>query len=98
MEEIFGEIEDEFDTEQLVEKTIDSKTFVFSARLEIDYLNERYNLRLPESEEYTTLGGFLIHHQESIPHKGQKILIDGISFEVMQASNTKIDLVKLSLL
>jgi CBS domain containing-hemolysin-like protein len=96
MEEIFGEIEDEFDKDQSVEKQIDENTYLFSARLEIDYLNETYHLNLVESDEFETLGGYVIHHHESIPQKGTIMNIDDNTFEIIQAGNTKIDLIKIS--
>ncbi|RUA24880.1 MAG: hemolysin [Bacteroidetes bacterium] len=94
MEEIFGEIEDEFDHEKLVEKKIDDSTYLFSARQEIDYLNSTYNLNLEESDEYETLGGYLTYIFESIPKQGEEITIKDYKFIVMAASNTKIDLIK----
>ncbi len=96
MEEIFGEIEDEFDKDQLIEKQIDENTYIFSARLEIDYINEVFHLGLEDSEEYETLGGFIITFHESIPQKGAKFEIGNYTFEILQASMTKIDLVKIS--
>ncbi len=95
IEEIFGEIEDEHDVEELVEKKIDDSTFMFAGRLEIDYLNEKYNLKIPETEEYETLAGFIIHHHESIPNERDAINIDHFSFRILQAEGNKIDLVKL---
>jgi len=97
MEEIFGDIEDEFDKEQLTEKKIDDHTFIFSGRQEIDYLNDNYNLKLEESEEYETLGGYITFHHESIPEKGEEIIINGVKFIIISASNTKIELIKLIL-
>jgi CBS domain containing-hemolysin-like protein len=95
IEEIFGEIEDEHDFEELVEKKIDHKTFIFSGRLEIDYLNEKYNLKIPETEEYETLAGFIIHHHENIPELKDVIHIDHFLFSILQAEGNRIDLVKL---
>ena len=74
MEEIFGEIEDEHDEEQLTEEVLSSGELRLSARLEVDYLNEKYNLDLPESEAYETLGGLLVENFESIPNEGAEIL------------------------
>lgn len=95
MEEIFGEIEDEFDKDQLIEKQIDENTFLFSARLEIDYINEVFQLNLEESDEYETLGGFITTHYESIPHKGAELEIGDYSFVILQAGQNKIDLIKI---
>jgi len=97
MEEIFGEIEDEFDHDKLMEKKLNDSTFLFSARQEIDYLNDTYNLKLEESDEYETLGGYITFHFESIPEQGEEIIINNHKFVIMAASNTKIDLIKLIL-
>ncbi len=94
IEEIFGEIDDEYDTEGLVEKQIGSGEFVFSARLEIDYVNDKYKLELPESEEYETLGGLIINRMESIPGKGEELTIGNVWVKVLQVSQKRIDLVK----
>jgi len=95
MEEIFGEIEDEFDTNQLIENELDEKTILLSGRHEIDYLNETYKLDLEKSEEYETLGGYITHYYENIPEKGAQLNIGNHTFEIIQAGNTKIDLIKL---
>ena len=95
IEEIFGEIEDEHDVDELVEKKIDETTFMFAGRLEIDYLNEKYHLNVPEVEDYETLAGFILHHHESIPKEKDIINIDHFSFRILQAEGNKIDLVKL---
>ena len=96
MEEIFGEIEDEFDAEQLTEKEIRPGEYIFSARLEIDYLNEHYRLELPESDEYKTLAGLIIYDQESIPTEGTVILLPPYRFDVLQATDARIELVRLT--
>jgi CBS domain containing-hemolysin-like protein len=95
IEEIFGEIEDEYDIEELVEKQIKENEFIFSARLEIDYLNEKYNLHMPESDEYETLGGFIINIHESIPVVNDIIIKNPFRFVITQASDTRIELVHL---
>jgi CBS domain containing-hemolysin-like protein len=95
MEEIFGEIEDEFDKDKMIEKVLENNEYIFSARLEIDYLNETYDLGLKESEEYETLGGYITHYYENIPEKNTKIQIENKSFEILQAGNAKIDLIKI---
>lgn len=97
IEEIFGEIEDEYDVEELIEKQISDKEFVFSARIEIDYLNEKYNLNLPESEEYETLGGLIIQIHESIPQKNDIIKYEAFMFNVTKASDARIEEVQLKL-
>ncbi|MFW5687565.1 MAG: hemolysin family protein [Bacteroidota bacterium] len=95
MEEIFGEIDDEYDTDQFVEKKINDHEFIFSARLEIDYLNEKYGLLLPESEEYETLGGLIINQHESIPSKDEEIRFRNYVFRITQVSERRIDQVHL---
>ncbi len=97
MEEIFGEIDDEYDTDNFIEKQISEKEYIFSARLEIDYLNEKYNLNLPESEEYETLGGLIINQHESIPLKDEEIFIKNYSFKIIQVSEKRIEQVFLFL-
>lgn len=95
MEEIFGEIDDEYDTDNLVEKQISNREFLFSARLEIDYLNEKYKFHLPESEEYETLGGLIINQHESIPAKNEEITIKNYTFKITQVSEKRIEQVHL---
>ena len=96
VEEIFGEIEDEHDKDVLVEQKISENEFVFSSRLEIDYLNEEYGLNLPKSENYETLAGLIIEYFESIPEKGMSIVIEGFTFDINSVSNNKINEVKLT--
>ena len=95
IEEIFGEIEDEFDDVDRVEKMSGRGEYLFSARLEIDYLNDKYKLGLPVSEEYETLAGLIIQHHENIPAIGETILIPGFRFEILSATETRIEQVKL---
>jgi putative hemolysin len=97
IEEIFGEIEDEFDLEELTEKKIKDNEYLFSARLEIDYLNEKYNLHLPESDEYETLGGFIINIHESIPSVKEIIIKGKFRFLITEASDTRIETVHLTI-
>lgn len=98
LEEIFGEIEDEHDIKGIVEKKVSDSEFVFSARAEIDTLNEKYFLELPESEEFETLAGLILFHHESIPKVNSIIKIEKFQFKILKATNTKIELVKLKLL
>ncbi len=95
VEELFGEIEDEHDVVEYREEQIDENTYLFSARLEVDYLNEQYKLNLPESEEYETLGGLIMNQTEAIPEKGFKMDIDTFVLDIVEVSNTKIELVKI---
>ncbi|MDE3742889.1 hemolysin family protein [Maribacter polysaccharolyticus] len=98
VEELFGEIEDEHDSTDLIEEQIDAKNYRFSARLEVDYINENYKLELPENDEYETLGGLLVNETGEIPEKDTEIKINNFLFTILEVSNTKIDLIKLSLL
>ncbi|GAA3578407.1 hemolysin family protein [Snuella lapsa] len=97
VEELFGEIEDEHDTVVLTEERIDEETYVFSARLEVDYINETYKINLPESENYETLGGLIVNHTEEIPQQNKVVKIGAFQFTISEVSNTKIDLVELKL-
>ena len=96
MEEIFGEIHDEHDVEDLIEQKLDESNFLFSARHEIDYLNEKYNLMLPEGD-YDTLGGLILAEHENIPLVNETILIDRFSFQIMTMDDNRIGTVKLTL-
>lgn len=95
IEEIFGEIEDEFDVEDTVEKTINDDDHIFSARLEIDYLNKNYKYNFPESDDYETLAGYIIHYHESIPKKDEEISIGNYIFKIVKASDTKLEEVEI---
>jgi CBS domain containing-hemolysin-like protein len=98
VEELFGEIEDEHDTIVLVEEQIDTNTYQFSARMEVDYINETYKLNLPEDETYETLGGLIVNYTEEIPKQSEVITIDTFQFVILEVSNTKIDLVEIKLI
>jgi CBS domain containing-hemolysin-like protein len=95
LEEIFGEIDDEHDTPDMIEKITKNGEYVFSSRLEVDYLNEKYNLAIAESDEYDTLGGFLIFHNDGIPATGKAITIDNKCFTILKSTSSRIELVKL---
>jgi CBS domain containing-hemolysin-like protein len=98
VEELVGEIEDEHDTTDLFEEQINDNTYKFSARLEVDYLNENYRLELPESEEYGTLGGLIVNETGEIPDQDSEIRVDRFLFKILEVSSTKIDLVTLQIL
>jgi len=98
VEELFGEIEDEHDTLEMVEEKIENNLYRFSARLEVDYINETYKLNLPESETYETLGGLIVNETEGIPEENEDVLIDNFEFTVEEVSSTKIDIVLLKIL
>jgi len=97
MEEIFGEIQDEHDDEDLIEQQLDASNFVLSARHEIDYLNDKYQLSLPKGD-YDTLGGLILSYNEDIPTPNQTINVERFVFQVISMEDTRIDTVKLSVL
>ena len=97
VEELFGDIEDEHDRQKRVAKRLDDRTFVFSGRMEIDDINEQFDLTLPEDEDYQTVAGFILHHHPSIPTPGEVLEIEGFSFEILRSTSTKIVLVKMRL-
>jgi CBS domain containing-hemolysin-like protein len=98
VEELFGEIEDEHDTVELIEEKIDDFNYKFSARLEVDYINETYKLDLPEGENYETIGGLIVDETEEIPKVNDKIFIENFQFTILEVSSTKIDVVALKIL
>ena len=98
VEELVGEIEDEHDSDDLVEEQLSENSYRFSARLEVDYINETYKLNLTESENYETLGGLIVSHTEEIPATDEVVQIDNFQFTIKEVSNTKIDLVELKIL
>ncbi len=93
VEEIFGEIEDEHDQEEYVETKLSDTEYLFSGRLEINYLNEKYDLEFPDGD-YTTLSGYLVMTSESIPDKNTEIELNGYKFIIELVSDTKIDTVR----
>jgi CBS domain containing-hemolysin-like protein len=97
IEEIFGEIQDEFDVEELLVKKISDKEFILAGRLEIDYLNQEYALNLPQSDEYETLAGLILNHHQSIPDIREQINIERFTFTILEASGSRIDKVVLKI-
>ncbi len=98
VEELFGEIEDEHDSdEELIEKELEEDVYLFSTRFDVEYLNQTYKLNIPESDSYGTLGGFIVDHTKEIPQKGEVIVIGPYHFVIEEATNKKIELVKLTL-
>lgn len=95
VEEIFGEIDDEYDVEDGVERKMGEGRYVFSARLEIDYLNETYKLNLPVSDDYETLAGMIIHYCENIPEQGEELNVGDYRVKILKASHMKLDEVEL---
>jgi CBS domain containing-hemolysin-like protein len=99
VEELFGEIEDEHDSDEaLIEKQVDAKSYLFSTRLDVEYLNETYKLNIPEDDSYGTLGGFIVDFTKEIPQIGEQITIRNFQFSIEEATNKKIELVKMTLL
>ncbi|PVX50792.1 CBS domain containing-hemolysin-like protein [Balneicella halophila] len=98
MEEIFGEIEDEHDKNDLIEKKISDTEYIFSGRQEIDYLNDKYNLYLPNEDDYETIAGLILHIKEDIPKINEEIHINEyFSFKILEVTNTRIEKVQLSI-
>lgn len=98
IEELFGEIEDEHDSVELIEEQLSENTYKFSARHKVDYLNETYKLNLPESDQYETLGGLIVNETEEIPKLNDDVLINNFQFTITEVSSTKIDSVHLKIL
>jgi len=97
VEELFGEIEDEHDSdEELIEKELEENTYLFSARFDVEYLNQTYKLQIPESDSYGTLGGFIVDFTKEIPQKNDVITIGNYHFVIEEATNKKIELVKMT--
>jgi len=95
VEELFGEIEDEHDSIELIEEQLTEHSYQFSARIEVDHINETYKLNLPESENYETLGGMIVNHTEEIPKQNEEVIINGFKLKIIETSNTKIEIVEL---
>jgi len=98
VEELFGEIEDEHDPVVLIEEELEDSIYKFSARHEVDYLNEKYKINIPRSESYETLGGYIMNHAEEIPEADTSFVIDNFKIKILEASNKKIELIQLSFL
>ena len=98
VEELFGEIEDEHDVQELIDVRINDNEFKLSARLEIDYLNEEYNINIPKEEAYETLGGFIINQTENIPQKGEELYILNYQIIILNVSSSKIEEIYLKIL
>ena len=97
LEEIFGEIQDEYDSEEFVEKRLSENEYIFSGRLELDYICEKYDLEFPENDS-ETLSGFVISHHETIPQQKERIIIGDFEFDILSVSDTRIEMVKMKVL
>lgn len=98
LEEIFGDIKDEYDTEEFVEKQLAANEFIFSGRLELDYITEKYDLEFPETKETETLSGFIIHNRDEIPKQKETFTVGNYQFDILNVSDTRIETVKVKLL
>ena len=98
VEEIFGDIEDEHDAEKYVAKRTDDGDYLLSARLEIDKVNEKFDLDLPESDDYMTVGGLILHEYQSFPKLNEVIKFNHFEFKIIKSTSRKIELVKLHIL
>ncbi|BDX37197.1 hemolysin [Tenuifilaceae bacterium CYCD] len=96
IEEIIGEINDEHDRNELVEKQINDNEFILSGRLEIKHINETYNLNIPESDEYETLAGFILYQYQNIPKPNETIILSDYTIRIIKMSETRIDLIQLT--
>ena len=94
LEQIFGEIEDEHDVPDLVEKQVGPDEYILSCRLEVKYLNERYGLGIEESREYDTLAGFIIYNYEGIPAAGETIVVDGLQVRILRTTRSRLELAR----
>ena len=98
LEQIFGEIEDEHDTPEMVEKQLSEKEYIFSCRLDVEYLNEEYELGIPESDEYDTLAGYIISRYEELPAAGTVMEFDGLRIRIVRTTRSRIELAKIEIL
>ena len=98
LEEIFGDIKDEYDTEEFVDKQLSSNEFIFSGRLELDFITEKYKLHFPEEEGAETLSGYIIQNNESIPKQKDRIIFGNYEFDILNVSDTRIETVKVKVL
>jgi CBS domain containing-hemolysin-like protein len=98
LEELFGEIKDEYDVEEFVERRLSDQEYIFSGRLELDYISEQYKLLFEEESESETLSGYIVEHHEKIPTSGDRIIVGNYEFEMLKVSETRIETVKLRIL
>lgn len=98
LEEIFGEIQDEYDIEEFIEKQLADDEYIFSGRLELDYLSEKYKLEFKEDSDAETLSGYIVQHHETIPIAKERIIIDNYEFDVLTVNETRIETVKMKVL
>ena len=94
LEEIFGDIEDEHDVHRTVEKKVGEGEYIFSCRLEVEYLNEHYDLGIEESDEYDTLAGYIIRKYEGIPAAGETLIEDGLEIHILRSTRARVELAR----
>ncbi|MDL2223673.1 hemolysin family protein, partial [Bacteroidales bacterium OttesenSCG-928-M11] len=97
VEEIFGEIEDEHDTQNIISKQLGENEYVISGRMEIDQINEKFELSIPESDEYKTIAGYILNHHQNIPYVHEVIQIDRYTFKIIKVSQNKIELIRMKI-
>ena len=98
LEQIFGDIEDEHDTSEMIEKRLSDKEFIFSCRLEVEYLNDKYELNIAESDEYDTLAGYIISRYEELPTAGTVMEFDGLRIRILRTTRSRIELAKVEVM
>ena len=98
LEQIFGEIEDEHDKQDMIEKRISEREFVLSCRLEVEYLNEKYDINIPESDEYDTLAGYIISRYEELPTAGTVMEFDGLRIKILNTTRSRIELARVEIM
>lgn len=98
VEEIFGEIEDEHDTKSYVARQVNEEEYIISGRMEIDSLNEKFGLELPESDDYVTIAGYILHVYQNFPKLNETVVVDKYAFKIMRMTSTKIELVRMKVM
>ena len=98
VEEIFGEIEDEHDTQDYVDKKLSEREYMLSGRLEVDALNEKYDWHLPVRDDYQTLAGLVLFAYQGIPSEGEEITLPGYTLKIVKATQNKLELIRLTVL
>ncbi|HOZ79968.1 MAG TPA: hemolysin family protein [Ferruginibacter sp.] len=98
LEEIFGEIKDEYDTDELIDKQISDNEYIFSGRIELDYITEKYGLAFPDSDDTETLSGFIIQNRDEIPRQKETVITGNYQFDILNVSGTRIETVKMKVL
>ncbi len=98
LEQIFGEIEDEHDEPEMIEKSVGEGEFVFSGRLEVHHLNEKYDLKIEENDDFDTIAGYVIYHHEGIPTAGESLNIGRFVFKILRTTSSRIELMRVKII